>query len=306
MVLLEYEMVAHEKVNGIKVYFNMMNARGMHAHEDIEAGTVIKGEMFMTVGSKVYKIKQGDIFITQRYVPHSFTSKQGVLAMGVQLSSELYRSTFPDLLSTSFIDIVPDTENTEEIRRTLFSCAFDYYDENYGHELICTSDAFMLLYMLTKLPHISITKARSDSAARTAARIDRISDMIYLHLAENITLSQIASSEHLSECYMSHFFSDTFGMSFREYIGEQRFLKALELSGTGMSLTDICMECGFSSTRYLNNMFEKHFGCSYRQYTHDKSDDYRNYDLPDGNIQHIFTKEEAVRELERIKKAGLF
>ena len=34
----------------------------------------------------------------------------------------------------------------------------------------------------------------------------------------------------------------------------------------GLYMVDICMECGFSSTRYLNQMFIKEFGCTALEY----------------------------------------
>ena len=43
--------------------------------------------------------------------------------------------------------------------------------------------------------------------------------------------------------------------------------KALQfIEVPGLSLLDICMECGFSDSRYLNKLFLQRFGCTAKEY----------------------------------------
>ena len=50
-------------------------------------------------------------------------------------------------------------------------------------------------------------------------------------------------------------------MSFQEYLGNLRFEQAYRLVvQSSLHILDICMECGFSSSRYLNEMFVKRTG----------------------------------------------
>ena len=73
--------------------------------------------------------------------------------------------------------------------------------------------------------------------------------------------------ERITTCHASHFIRKTLGISFQEYLNDIRFDHALRLlSQTDLSLLDICMESGFSGSRYLNQMFVKNFGCNAREY----------------------------------------
>ena len=71
----------------------------------------------------------------------------------------------------------------------------------------------------------------------------------------------------MTPTHLCHFFKETFGLSFREYLNKVRLEKAMVLlQDPRLYLVDVCMETGFSDSRYLNTVFEKAFGYSVAEY----------------------------------------
>ena len=87
------------------------------------------------------------------------------------------------------------------------------------------------------------------------------------HSSEKISLQDIADLEHITTYHASHFITKILGISFQDYLNNVRFEHALELiQNSDLSILDICMETGFSSSRYLNKLFEEKMGCTAREY----------------------------------------
>lgn len=82
-----------------------------------------------------------------------------------------------------------------------------------------------------------------------------------------LSLMDLASLEDLSETYISHFIKNQLGISFQTYLNYLRFERAsLLLVNTDLTILNICIETGISSSRYLNNMFFTQFNCSALEY----------------------------------------
>jgi preprotein translocase subunit SecA len=94
-------------------------------------------------------------------------------------------------------------------------------------------------------------------------RKQRIASFVEQHYREKLSLTQLAQEEGITAAYMSRIFAELFSDSFQEYLSKMRLQKAINLlKQSNIYLVDICMECGFSDTRYLNAICQKEYGCS--------------------------------------------
>lgn len=173
----------------------------------------------------------------------------------------------------------------------MISCADLYFSSENFRELECSSLLLHALYLLLQNCPYTVTGEREYHIAQNdSLRINRIAEYIVEHHQEPVSLEEIAAREHITACPASHFIRKILGISFQEYLNNTRFDHALRLlSQTDLSLLDICMESGFSSSRYLNRMFEKNFGCSAREYRkrnqNNKIRNPKEEALPVSNIQ---------------------
>ena len=95
-----------------------------------------------------------------------------------------------------------------------------------------------------------------------------VSKVIYFLLRNNrftekVTLDEIAEYVGYSKFYTSSIFHKQYGTTIQEFIIIQRieYAKKLILE-TNYSMTEIIMECGFSSTSNFYSKFVKYVGCS--------------------------------------------
>ena len=65
---------------------------------------------------------------------------------------------------------------------------------------------------------------------------------------------------------LSHFIRDNLNQSFQEYVTSVRFRHAIRLLNSCKSLIDVCLETGFSNTRYLTKAFIKYQGVTPKEY----------------------------------------
>lgn len=88
------------------------------------------------------------------------------------------------------------------------------------------------------------------------------------HYRERITIPDIARAVGISENYFSSFFTKHLKRNFAEYLMEYRVNQScILLETTELSVTDIALECGFSTSSYYIQSFKrlkKQTPCRYR------------------------------------------
>lgn len=111
--------------------------------------------------------------------------------------------------------------------------------------------------LLTQI--IELIRTGKDSfEKRETDLLEEIKDYIILHLAEEISVQEIAAAFHISYHYLCHFFKMQTGMSLGSFRQQKRMEAALrELSTTDKKISDIASECGFNSSSYFTEQFTK-------------------------------------------------
>ena len=149
-------------------------------------------------------------------------------------------------------------------------CSSDlvYFSQEKGFEFQCMSSLNLLLYHLVNtLPYRVLSESELNKNSIRIKRMRSILSYIEAHCQEKLLLSDVAHHEHLSTSYLSHFFTEHFGLSFQEYLSNLRCERARQmLLFTPHTLLTISQECGFSDLRYLNQSFLKNYGCTPKQY----------------------------------------
>lgn len=93
----------------------------------------------------------------------------------------------------------------------------------------------------------------------------------YLHqnFHKQITLKELAIKANYSQYYFIRIFQKETGKTPFEYLSLIRLEKAKELlKASNMSITEICLQCGFQNSSHFANFFKNHIGVSptdYRQ-----------------------------------------
>jgi len=76
-----------------------------------------------------------------------------------------------------------------------------------------------------------------------------------------LDLQQISSEACLSRFHFLRLFRQAFNKTPHQYLTQRRIEKAKELlSGSGLTVTDVCFEVGFESLGSFSSLFHKHVG----------------------------------------------
>lgn len=294
----ELEIVRHTTMNYLEIFLVEMTARAPHGHDDLEIGLLLKGSLTLYIDQKRYELKKGDIYLINRHQVHSlFHSGEQNLILAFQIHTDFYKRINYQLKFLRFdSNIIHSGHLHDFLSEQLYACAKVYFSDNTFRELECSSLLLHALYLLLEHGSYTITGEREYRMTQNSAlRINRITEYISEHYQEHLSLEDIAKSEHITTYHASHFIKKMFGISFQEYVNNIRFDHALQLlTQTDLSLFDICIECGFSSTRYLNQMFEKNFGCTAKEYRKSaQKPSFSGTALPVSNIQKRHSFEQS-------------
>ncbi|MNX49017.1 Bifunctional transcriptional activator/DNA repair enzyme AdaA [compost metagenome] len=86
-------------------------------------------------------------------------------------------------------------------------------------------------------------------------------DYIDSHLAEAISLGQLAALCALSEYHFARMFRESFGLPPHQYVLARRLNRARELlRSTAQPLGEIALACGFASASHFTNRFRQTLG----------------------------------------------
>ncbi|MNO12467.1 HTH-type transcriptional activator Btr [compost metagenome] len=87
-------------------------------------------------------------------------------------------------------------------------------------------------------------------------------DYIEAHLAQDISLEQLAGIFHLNSTYISRQFKKHTGLTLRSYIVDRRIALAKSFLSEGLSITEACYQSGFSDYANFIRSFTKTAGIS--------------------------------------------
>lgn len=101
------------------------------------------------------------------------------------------------------------------------------------------------------------------SASKDFKLLHQITSYVENHYQSPITLQDISKSFGYNYSYLSHYFNQTFEMSFKKFLNNYRLELARQLLlETSYSIAEISLETGFQSVRSFNNFFKNELGIS--------------------------------------------
>lgn len=271
MLRNEYEIITHNNSN-FHIFLVNLLYRTPHIHKDFEISLVMDGTFLLITPAGQTRLKAGDFFVMNPFLSHELKAETPALILSLQVSSAFFTSFYPQIEQTEFetavilSDNAPDTCNT--IRSLLFQLAYTYYEKNDYAPLKCAALIHQLFYyLLHTQKHHSVPEKEKQAAMAKGSRIWDILRYTEGHYTEKILLSDIARRENLDLYYLSHFFKESVGMSFQNYVAKLRCEKARQLLiTTDYSLLDISLICGFSDPKYFNKGFQAQYGCTPKAY----------------------------------------
>ncbi|NOV03759.1 AraC family transcriptional regulator [Paenibacillus planticolens] len=308
----EFEIITHPKIKHLNPFLVDLSYRNSHLHNDFEICLLLDGNLTVYSKKEMYQVSKNSIILFNPIQPHELHAHHGnALLLSIQISNRFCHSYFPAMTNIAFdsvfISALLSKEEHQLLTSILLEIAISYLHQDFGYELMCLSSLNRLFYHLLKCaPYHMISDEERIKNTNRLHRMNRILSYIDENFSSKLLLSSIAERENLSLPYLSHFFKENLNTTFQDYLNQVRFEKAKKLiTQTDKKLIDICLESGFSDTRYLNKMFMKQFGCTPKQFLNQK--DRTNSQSTNTNlksIQKFYTDSESLEILNKYQNRG--
>ena len=268
-----HEMIRYDHMRHINVYISKVRFLNEHMHGSFELSFVLGGSAQFNQGDKTRIVHPGDLILTNPYEPHSYVaqSEDPLILLTLQIHKlflRRYVDCVPKLIFDSNRIESLSKEDHESLVQLIFQTATAYFESDLFHQFDVLGYATILLGKLVSVLEWKLEENLDSSEKELQKnRVQRLISYIDENYRQKITLSTLADMEGITTTYMSHFFKKSFGVSFQTYLSTQRLEKALVLMhDKSLSMVDICMNCGFSDSRYLEAACKRTLGCSVAEY----------------------------------------
>lgn len=265
----EYEIISHNNHHFHLFLVNLLY-RTPHIHKDFEIDFVLDGSPSVITTEHSFSVSAGDVFVINPFQSHEISARQPSLILSLQVSPAFFSAYYPEIEQLEFdhLLISKDREAADFMKKELWMTATQYFEDQKFAAMKCTIaiNRLFLFLLETQSYHVIPEKERKASIAK-GTRMRKIMNYIDEHYMEKLLLSDIAEKEELDLYYLSHFFKESFGITFQNYMNKIRCEHARQLLLlTDYSLLDISISCGFSDPKYFNKGFLAQYGCTPKEY----------------------------------------
>lgn len=309
--MINADVIQHQIVNDVRLYFNTLNYRTLHFHKDMEILWALDGGFEILIDNELRTVEEGKILLLNVGQLHEIKApSKGCTMLAAHISPNLVVKEVPGFEHIHFDEPFLNTLSEEvykDIEKLLLEGMWQYLRKPLYYELYCTNNMRMFVYrLLTCLPYHVLTEKESLVQEKNNERLQRLVRFVEQNYMYNIRLSDFAESEGRSLNRISHFIKNTMRQSFRQYVDMVRFNAACMMMVTGQhKMLDICMECGFSDYKYFSKAFVSRTGLTpelyYRQLSQKAGDETRL----EHNIysqERFYTPEQSLRLCEKFRE----
>lgn len=238
-----------------------------HSHYFLEILFIVDGRGTVEIAGNQFKIGKNDIVVYNADVRHAEqSSPEEPLEMcfiafdKIQLKNLPPNAILPQDSSfifnaAQFADVL--TQLFDLIRRELI-----IKDEFYA-EIVKDASRTLLMYLFRVINDTS----NSADLLNKDNILNIILPYIEKNYLNNISLSDIAEDCFVNKYYLSHVFTENFGMSIGQYIRSKKLTLAQKrICESDLPISEIAEKCGFSNPAYFNRLFKKETGITPVQY----------------------------------------
>ena len=244
--MLKYEAY-HFGENDLFSYFHNYNFNyTKHLHRSFEFVYVKKGIIEICINTKTFILEENQCALILPYESHSFSTQEYSDSYICVFSPE-YINTFNNMAYGKYLE-----NPVFKLSNITQNLVLDNIFKQNNNILQIKSMLYLICYEL--LEQTTLLK----SMKTDYELLHKILNYLQENFTKDISLNHVASKFGYSYTYISKFLNNILGISFNDFINENRISYAIHLlKNTDLSITDISFSCGYSSIRSFNRNFLK-------------------------------------------------
>ena len=270
----ELEIIRHQHISGISVFFDTVEYRTPHFHPEWELIWLTSGSLTVQCSRRRVAAGKGDLLLFAPNQVHEFTMQDGPATfLCLQVSPHSFDLTCPELRAVTIARPDITAYLTAQQRQRVYGALRELMARYLGQEpfyaLGCTAlCADLLGLLLPLLPIHRMTPEEQTSADKRSARLARFLAFVDENYRAPIRLADFAAAEGCSVSYLSRFLKENLNQTFQEYVSGIRFHAACRMMRSGgMRMLDVCEAAGFSDYRYFSQCFKAYAGMTPEAYS---------------------------------------
>ena len=242
-------------------------------HRYHELYYIAEGKCSVFIAQRTYRLQAGDFALIPAGTLHKtdFTSHgqntKYVISFSVNTARRIDSFLGADVSGAGFRagKIKAPVQRQEAILLLANRMLYEFENQTpLGRSLFLT----LLAELLVSLQRYRSGEEENDGSEDPArGRMREVAAYLCEHAREQITLTEVAAHFAVSPSHLSRVFHQETGFGVREYLVHYRIRQACDLLlNSGLSVTQIADQCGFSDSNYFGDAFKKATGLSPREY----------------------------------------
>lgn len=266
------ETVNYASNTSIRLYNNdEQEDYPVHWHTPLEIIMPIHNIYTVYCNNVKYVLNEGDILFISSGVLHELNApptgrRYIILADLTPLNSMREFESLTALLSP-VVHITPANSPKihDRLKRLIYSIGTEYESDALFKDTVIYSKLISIFALIGR--NSTLEKTTVDTNSSKELEYSKIflsvCDYINKHFSENISLEQVADLAGFSKYHFSRIFRQYAEISFYQYLNRKRIMHAATLlMEPDISITEISLQCGFSSISAFIRMFKLQKGCT--------------------------------------------
>jgi len=249
-----------------------------HNHDFYEIYFFISGRVTYIIEGKSYILKPGDIVIINNKDLHKPVIEPGVryerivICLNPGFINKLETGgtnlsmCFESASRSKYNLLRPSPEVTENLMCIITKLEKAYTNISYGSNLLKNIYFTELIVFLNKA-YADSSDEEIKNDINYNEKINKIVQYINENLKNDLSLELLSAKFYLSKYYLLREFKKNVGYTIHSYIQQKRLIMAKILLRGNVSITEVCLRCGFGDYSNFIRSFKKAFGLSPRKYT---------------------------------------
>jgi len=253
---------------------------GWHRNEGVEITFLEQGNLGFSAEDREYRLQSGDLTITRPWQVHRIGLPRVqasrlhwvILDVGVRRPHQEWKWPPWLLLSRKDLDELTRVirqnnqvvwRGTTELRRCFRKIAEAVGEEQYSHLAVRVNEMFLLLLEMLQSENVELDETLSCSLRTVQLFLEDLRRHPK-HLELPWSAREMAACCGLGLTQFDHHVKVVTGLTPMKYLSQCRLERALTLLREipKRNVTDIAIECGFSSSQYFATAFRKQYGAS--------------------------------------------
>lgn len=246
----------------------------VHHHDFYEIYYLLSGNVDYWVDGRIIRMEPGDLLLINPMELHRPVLKQDMVyeRFVLWIRKEFLEGVSGEgldhcfrTLESSHANLIRASQSERTALRTLLGALVrEYYSRDYGSSI---SAYGLFLQFMVQVNRLAMHTRAMDEIRQLSDLVQNTLEYIGEHLAEPISLQQLAAEFYVSKYHLSHAFSREVGISIYRYIMLRRLLLARQLLAQGESAKQVCRSCGFADYTSFYRAFKSEYGISPREFT---------------------------------------